>query len=106
MFKSKARIKTLNFLQHIEHLQQKASDRIVVGYQETEKELKHKFTKEARDLINHNEWALALENLLVNMNEIDFAIDKAAIDLAKEAIEACGMNYREWTFIENLVNKK
>jgi hypothetical protein len=106
MFEAKARVKTLNFLQHIEHLQQKSCDRIIDGFQETEKELIHKFTKEARDLINHNEWALALENLLVNMNEIDFSIDNAAIDLAKEALEACGMDYREWTFVENLVNKK
>ena len=106
MFESKARIKTVNFLQHIESRQQKSSNRIVDGYQETEKELIYKFTKEARDLINHKEWALALENLLVNMNEIDFVIDKVAIDLAKEALEACGMDYREWTFIENLANEK
>jgi hypothetical protein len=44
--------------------------------------------------------------LLVNINEIDFVIDKVAIDLAKEALEACGMDYREWTFIENLANEK
>ena len=79
MFESKARVKTLNFLQHIEYLQQTSSDRNIDGYQETEKELLYKFTKEARDLINHNEWALALENFLVNMNEIDFTIDKAAL---------------------------
>jgi hypothetical protein len=37
MFESKARIKTLDFLQHIEYLKQKSSDRIVDGYQETKK---------------------------------------------------------------------
>ncbi|MFD0998176.1 MafI family immunity protein [Ohtaekwangia kribbensis] len=104
MFESKAKIKTLNFLQHIEYLQQKATDRIVNGYQQTEKELIHRFTKEARDLIEHNEWDIALENLLENIYEIDFTIDKPAVDFAKDAIKACGMDYSKWTFIEDLTN--
>lgn len=106
MLESKARAKTLDFLLHIEYLGQKSTDRIIDGYQETEKELIHKFTKEARDLIEQNEWGIGLENLLVNINEIDFSIDKAAVDFAKDAIKACGMDYSKWIFIEDLIHKK
>jgi len=104
MSESKAKLNTLNFIQHIEYLQQRATDRIVDGYQETEKELIHRFTKEARELVEQNEWGIALENLLVNINEIVFTIDKPSVDFAKDAIKACGMDYSKWTFIEDLSN--
>jgi hypothetical protein len=103
MFESKAKIKTRNFLRHIELLGQNSSDRIVDGFQETEKELLKQFTAETSDLIEHNEWGVGLENLLTNIYEIEFTVDKKAVELAKDAIEECGLDYSDWTFIEELV---
>ncbi len=103
MFDSKAKIKTRDFLRHIEVLGQNSSDRIVEGFQETEKELINKFTADTDDLIDHNEWGVGLENLLSNLYEIKFPLDRKAVDLAKDAINECEMDYDEWTFIEELV---
>jgi hypothetical protein len=103
MFNSKAKIKTKDFLRHVQVLGQNSSDRQVHGFQETEKELIKKFTADAEDLIDHNKWGVGLENLLNNLYEIEFSLDKKAIDLAKEAIKECEMDYNKWTFIEELV---
>jgi hypothetical protein len=103
MFDSKGKIKTRVFLRHIQVLEQNYSDRIVVGFQETEKELMKKFTADTKNLIDHNEWGVGLENLLSNLYEIKFPLDEKAIDLAKDAIEECEMDYVQWTFIEELV---
>ncbi len=103
MVDSKAKIKTRDFLRHIQVLEQNASDRIVDGFQATEKELIKKFTIETEDLIDHNEWGIGLENLLSNLYEIEFPLDRKAVDLAKDAIKECKMNYDDWTFIEELL---
>jgi hypothetical protein len=103
MLESKAKIKTTNFLRHIEHLGQNSSNRIVDGFQRAEKELIKQFTIDTWGLIEHNEWGVGLENLLTNLYEIRFIVDKTAIELAKEAINECGMDYNDWTFIEELV---
>jgi hypothetical protein len=103
MFDSKAKIKTKNFLRHIELLGQNASDRIADGFGKTEKELLKQFTADTSDLIEHNEWGVGLENLLANIYEIEFTLDRKAIQLAKDAIQECEMDYNDWTFIEELV---
>ena len=103
MFDSKAKIKTKNFLRHIEFLGKNASDRVVDGFEKTEKEILKKFTADTSDLIAHNEWGVGLENLLTNIYEIEFTLDKKAVQLAKDAIEECEMDYNDWTFIEELV---
>lgn len=103
MFESKAKIKTRNFLRHIELLGQHASDRVVPGFEQTEKELLKQFTANTYDLIEHNEWGVGLEILLTNIYEIEFTLDKKAVQLAKDAIEECEMDYSDWTFIEELV---
>jgi hypothetical protein len=103
MFEPREKIKTRDFLRHIQVLGQNSSDRIVDGFQETEKELIKKFTTETEDLINHNEWGVGLENLLNNIYEIEFTLDKKAINLAKDAIKECKMDYKDWTFLEELV---
>lgn len=105
MFESQAKIKTKNFLRHIELLGQNSSDRIVDGFQGTEKELVKKFTTDTSDLIEHDEWGIGLENLLTNIYEIEFKVDKRAIELAKDAINECGMKYKNWIFIEELMNE-
>jgi hypothetical protein len=103
MFESKGKIKTRDFLRHIQVLGQNSSDRIVDGFKETEKALIKKFTTETEDLINDNEWGVGLENLLDNIYEIEFTLDKKAIDLARDAIRECKMKYEDWAFIEELV---
>lgn len=100
---SKAKIATTILLRHIRLLGQNSTDRIVEGLQQTEKELIKKFTDDTLDLIEHNEWGIGLENLLDNIYEIEFTIDKKAIELAKNAIKECGMDYRDWDCIEELV---
>lgn len=93
----------MNFLRHIELLGQYASDRIVDGFEKTEKELLKQFTADTSALIEHNEWGVGLEDLLTNIYEIEFTLDRKAIQLAKDAIQECEMNYNDWTFIEELV---
>jgi len=61
------------------------------------------FISDTSDFIEHNEWGVGLENLLTNIYEIEFPVDKKAIDLAKDAIKECKMDYNDWTFIEELV---
>lgn len=103
MFDSKAKIRTLDFLRYVQTLAQKPSDRIVPGFHGTEKELIKKFTADIEDLINHDEWRVGLENLLSNLYEIEFALDRKAVDLAKDAIKECKMDFEQWRFIEELV---
>lgn len=102
MLESKGKTKTRDFLRHIEILGEDSSDRVVVGFQETEKELIKRFKTDTSDLIEHSEWGVGLENLLTNIYEIGFKLDDKAINLAKDAIEGCGMDYNDWTFIEEL----
>ena len=103
MLEPKAKTKTRNFLRHIELLGQNSTDRIVEGFEATEKELIKQFISDTSDFIEHNEWGVGLENLLTNIYEIEFPVDKKAIDLAKDAIKECKMDYNDWTFIEELV---
>jgi hypothetical protein len=102
MFESKGETKTRDFLKHIELLGQNASDRLVIGFQKTERELLHEFIADTKELIEHNEWGVGLENLMNNLYEIDFKVDSRAIDLARAAIQACEMNYDKWKFIDEL----
>ena len=100
---SQAKIKTKDFLRHIKLLAQNSSDRIVDGFHGTEKDLIKRFTADASDLIEHGAWGIGLEYLLNNIYEIEFRVDKRAIELAKDAIDECGMEYKDWIFIEELV---
>ncbi|MGB4773692.1 MAG: hypothetical protein WBP45_00835 [Daejeonella sp.] len=97
--------KIKDFVRHIETLGKRSTNRVIDEFQETEKELLNKFIADAHDLIEHNEWGTAIENLLINIYEIDFKIDIIAVDLAKAAIEECKMDYKEWKFIEGLVQE-
>jgi hypothetical protein len=103
MFDLKAKIKTREFLRHVQVLGQNSSNRIVDGFQKTEKELINKFTADTEELISHNEWGIGLENLLNNLYEIEFRLDMEAIDLVKGAITECKLEYRKWKFIEEMV---
>lgn len=103
MFDLKEKNKTREFLQHVYVLGQNASDRIVDGFQKTEKELINKFTADTEELMNNNEWGVGLENLLNSLYEIEFRLDMKAVDLARGAIAECKLDYKEWKFIEELV---
>ncbi|SKC78932.1 hypothetical protein SAMN05660236_3837 [Ohtaekwangia koreensis] len=103
MFGYKEKIATKKFVSHIELLAQRRSDRDIIGYQKTEKELMREFIFSTRELVEYNEHGVGLENLLENIYEISFTIDQTGLDLAKEAIKECGMSYQEWSVIEDLV---
>jgi len=103
MLESKAKIKVRNFLRHIEVLAQSSSDRVVDGFQDTEKELLKQFMADTLELIEHHEWCVGLENLLTNIYEIELTLDEKTIELAKDVIEECDMDYNDWIFIVELV---
>lgn len=102
MFESKGKVKTNEFVKHVELLMQGASDRFVIEFKRTERELLTEFIADTKELIEYNEWGVGLENLISNLFEINFKVDSKAIDLAKEAIQACGMDYEDWKFFEEL----
>lgn len=98
--------KATAFLNHIEELARDSSNRIVEGFDETEKELMTKFIANAKELIDHDEWGVGLENLITNLYEIDFKIDDKAVKLAKQAMAACNLNFDHYSFIEELNTNK
>jgi hypothetical protein len=106
MFESKGKRKTKELLKHIEILGHDSSDRIVYGFRghETEMTFINEVIRDAWDLIEHNEWGVALDMVLNNLYEIHFRLDDKAVVLAKDAITACEMNYEEWKWIEELRN--
>jgi len=58
----------------------------------TENESYNKILQDTQDLIEHDEWGIALENLIDNLYQIGFRVDKTSIDLAKQAIEVCRLD--------------
>lgn len=103
MFQTKAKLKTKEFLRYIKALGQNSSDRVVPESQQTEKQLMQKFIADTQDLIDHNEWGVGLEDLLSNLYKIEFRLDRKAVELAKDAIKECKMDFEQWKFIEELV---
>src|SRR6476619_4592482 len=104
MSESKGKTKTKEFIRHVALLSQSASDRIVFGYrgEEPEKDFLKQIIADASDLVEHNEWGVALENLIDNLYEVDFKIDDMAVMLAEDALKACGFDYADWKCIEEL----
>ncbi|SDL63775.1 hypothetical protein SAMN05421823_107121 [Catalinimonas alkaloidigena] len=58
---------------------------------------------DAEELVEYNEWGVALENLLVNLYEISFPFDEEACQSAKIALCKIGVDYSSWRFIEEMV---
>ncbi len=102
MLESKGKKRTKAFVKQIELLALNASDRIAEGFHGTEKELMQKFLTDTKEYIDYNECGVGLENLAANIYEINFRIDETAVALFKDAINACGMDYKSWAFIEEL----
>ena len=46
----------------------------------------------ARELIEYNEWLIALENTIDNMYEFDFTLDSKLVDLGIEALNIFSTN--------------
>ena len=61
------------------------------------------FIADAKELIEYNEWRVALENLLENLYEVDYKIDIKTYNLIKEAIIKNKMNIQDWSFIDELL---
>ena len=102
---STGKTKTIAFVNHIEELAKDSSNRIIDGFDETENELMKKFIADTKELIDYNEWGVGLENLITNLYEIDYKIDNKAVELAKQALDACNMDFDQYSFIEELKNK-
>ena len=97
MFKSSGQIAVERLIEHIDQLSQKSAD--------TQKNLMAKLLVDAKEHNEHNEWGLAMENLLDNIYEIDFKLDTTTIELTKTAFKECKMDYSNFIFIEKLVDK-
>jgi hypothetical protein len=62
-----------------------------------------KFIKDSEDLIENNEFGIALENLLTNLYEFEFRLNQKQINIAKEAIKKMNWKWEDWKFIQELV---
>jgi hypothetical protein len=70
---------------------------------EAQKILMIGFLADAKELINHNEWGLAMENLLDSIDKVNFIVDKTTIELTKTAVKECQMDYSKFIYIEKLL---
>lgn len=98
--KNKQKVRT--FVDHIERLSYFSDERIVDGFDQSQRELLTQFLLDTKEFIEYNEWGIGLELLLNNLYEINFTIDQTAVVLAQEALDICGYNYTDWQFIEEL----
>ena len=83
--------KTTEFINQLESLAQgidgKNVNKIRNG-ENNEKEYLELLVKEARELLQYNEWLVALENTIDNLCEIDYKLEDEVIQLAVMALEA------------------
>lgn len=92
IFKNKAKEKVKAFTNEIEKLNE------ALG----EENLKQ-VIQDTNELINHNEYGVALENLLSNLYDFDIKIEQTQLLMAKEALNEMKINWSDWKFIEELV---
>ena len=59
--------------------------------------------EDARELCTYGEQRIALENLLSNLIEIGFPINTSILIQAKESLEKMNIDYKEWKYIEELL---
>ena len=62
-----------------------------------------KFIEDTEELIQHNEYGIALENLISNLYEFEIEINQNQLEIVKEALLEMKMNWDDWKFIEELV---
>jgi hypothetical protein len=102
MFESKAKRKIKELVKQIGFLSQNCSEKFIEAFGLTEKQAVEKFIADTEEYIEYNEWGLGLETLLENLYEISFSLDEKAIQLAKEALQACEFDLEKWKFIDEL----
>ncbi|GEM_PF-1812432 len=86
------KLKTIEFINELELLSETInSDSIVKDVFNSYNELKYieRLIKEARELIQYNEWIIALENTISNLFEIDYKLNINLINLAIDAFKSC-----------------
>lgn len=86
------KIKTMEFIDHLELLSQNASEDTFHidsrGEKCNEKQYLKHLVKKARELIDYNEWFVALENTIDNLSEINYKLESRVLNLASEALTA------------------
>jgi len=92
--KNSAKEKVMEFTNEIKLLQSELNDSRL-----------EKFIQDTEDLIQYNEFGIALENLLTNLYEFEIKIKPNHISLAKEAMQKMKMNWEDWKFIEELAKE-
>lgn len=87
--------KTIEFINQIEQLAEKTKENYIVEDSRgkyNEKNYLKKLVNEAKELIDHNEWFIALENTIDNLYEIDYKLEKYVLNQAAEAITNSAMD--------------
>lgn len=92
MLSNKEKEKVIEFLNVLQSRNQKLNDKRV------ERVLKDSF-----ELVENNEYGIALENTLENLYEYEISINEELAELAKEAIQKMQLNWKDWEFIKELV---
>lgn len=92
--KNRAKEKVEKLIKEIEILQQR------LGNEKLESTL-----KDVKELVEHNEFGIALENLLTNLYEFEIAISYKQLEITRTAIQAMNLDWGEWSFIEELNQK-
>lgn len=69
--------KVIDFVNIVDRLSENSQDKEKAAYIENE-------VREARYLIEYNEWFIAFENLLTNLHEINYKMDSELIEYAKQ----------------------
>ena len=56
-----------------------------------------------RDLVQHNEGVIALQNICQNLYEYDTQLPRPVLDHIVSVAREAGLDEREWAFLEELV---
>ncbi len=84
VFKNPKKDLAIAFINEIEILALKMDYGIIhrnsTGYESDVKACLEHIVKDSRELIEYNEWGIAIENALVNLYEIDFKLDAAILN--------------------------
>lgn len=92
MMFNKGKEKVIEFLEVLQLRNKKSSNERV-----------EKFLEDAFELVENREYGIALENILENLYEYSISINEELLKLAKEAIQIMKMNWKDWEFINELV---
>ncbi|WP_299433936.1 hypothetical protein [uncultured Aquimarina sp.] len=77
------------------------------GFNSSSKEQIQSILTETNHLIQHGEWFIGFEDMITNLDEIDFKIETDELILIKEIFQKAKVNWTEkWGWIENMVRRK